>query len=167
MNYSNKIINNKYLLYHILLEKVFLIINLYNNLHRKIIEGTLVERDIHEDEDWKTCWQSCIELYDYIEFQYIDEMLKQKFVGINYDKESRKDYSDNFIKEKKLLEEIIINYKNGNKILTFKELTILYNDLRYVTTKIGLHSIEMNDNRKNSYLDYFEEPEETSWEGME
>jgi len=129
---------DKIALSSILLQKIFVTINSYNNIHRKIRSKDLQETDLYIDEDWQTCWQNLKELYDYIEFEYLD-ILEQKVTFESKKKPSHEDKrTADLLKQR--LKQIFQTYMK-NEPLTFDELNFVYEHIRFISTKIGLHNI--------------------------
>ena len=128
---ANDLYLDKIGLAQIFLDKIFKTINSYNNIYRKINTGDLEDSELHTDNDWATCWQNLKELYDYIEFQYLD-LLDTKF-----SKEEK--YKADNIRDQ--MELIFNNYMEGNGKNSKSDLTFIYKNITYVTTKIGLHNV--------------------------
>jgi hypothetical protein len=122
---------DKISLAHIIIQKIFMTINQYNNIYRKLRNGEILMADINNDEDWQLCWQNLLEIYDYIEYQYIG-LLSLKFDG-------KKKESQNVMDK---LDRIINKYREHTSKLSFEDLQFAYTNIRFITTKVGLHNVD-------------------------
>ena len=137
-NQGPSIFSDKITLSTVLIQKIFTTITLYNNIFRKLRDGSVLKHDLVNDEDWKLCWQNVTEIYDYLEFQYIN-LLALKV--------------DGKIEEGKILKEklirIINRYRTTNNVLTLEDLSYVYESVRYITTKVGLHNVDTYKTNKS------------------
>ena len=141
---SPNIFSDKITLYVILVNKIFVVINLYNNIYRKLRNNDLHVDDLSTDNDWSLCWQNLVEINDFLEFEYIDllddkdDNEKDKDKDINSlekdDKKTKEGTKDKFKK-------IITKYRTIRNNLNLEDLTFIYENLRYVTTKAGFHNV--------------------------
>lgn len=136
---KRQIWTDKLQLYNIMLEKLMNVIHQYNNIYRKFYEEAIIDDEsLKTDDDWKFCWQNLAELFDFLEFEYLNEFDRAKPGELG-------EYEPQDIKDK--LSAIMRKYRSTHANMKLSELDFTYRHIKFLTTKVGLHSMD----QKQSY----------------